>query len=190
MSTLHDYQNTNQSLKERESSFAVIYNKYYPELYFMSRRFVGDQAPDILAEVFIRFWNRQRQFDNEFHLISYLRVMVHNACIDYLKMQQRQLQSLQDFSYLSDQEYEDHYFREVMEGRLFSLIMEEIERLPEHCKIVFKMSYIDGLRNAEIARLLNIKDASVRVRKSEALRILRSVRFPICLLLLVVAYRG
>ena len=62
----------------------------------MSRRFVGDQAPDILAEVFIRFWNQQRQFDNEFHLISYLRVMVHNACIDYLKMQQRQLQSLQD----------------------------------------------------------------------------------------------
>lgn len=82
---------------------------------------------------------------------------------------------LKDLVNLSDQQHQDHYFREIIEGQLFSRIHEEIEKLPPHVREVFKLSYIEGLKNAEIAKTLGIKDASVRVRKAEALRMLRIV---------------
>jgi DNA-directed RNA polymerase specialized sigma24 family protein len=45
--------------------------------------------------------------------------------------------------------------------------------LPAHIKEVFDLACIQGRRNAEIAKILNIKDATVRRRKTEALHYLR-----------------
>ncbi|HJU45184.1 MAG TPA: sigma-70 family RNA polymerase sigma factor, partial [Chitinophagaceae bacterium] len=152
------------------NAFTNIYNRYYPDLYFLSRRLVGDAAPDVVADVFVQLWSQKKRFDSDEHLLFYLRVMTRNACFDLLKKEHRTSQQLKELSYITDQEHEDVYFREIIEARLFSLIQKEIDQLPSHMREVFKLSYIDGLKNAEIAALLNIKDASVRVRKAEALK--------------------
>lgn len=172
---LHISQQTLESFSKGDvNAFTNIYNRYYTELYFLSRRLVGDLAPDVVADVFVQLWSQKKRFDSDDHLLFYLRAMTRNACFDLLKKEHKTSQQLKELSYITDQEHEDVYFREIIEARLFSLIQKEIDQLPLHMREVFKLSYIDGLKNAEIAELLNIKDASVRVRKAEALKLLRS----------------
>ena len=154
-------------------AFTEIYNLYYPDLYFLSRGIVGDVAPDIVADVFVQLWSQKKRFESGEHLLFYLRAMTRNACYDSLKKEQRVSLQMKELAYITDQEHEEVYFREVIEARLFSLIQKQIDQLPPHMREVFRLSYIDGLKNAEIAELLNIKDASVRVRKAEALKLLR-----------------
>lgn len=171
---LHIGQLTLESFSKGDvAAFTDIYNRYYPDLYFLSRGIVGDLAPDIVADVFVQLWSQKKRFDSGEHLLFYLRAMTRNACYDSLKKEQRASLQLKELSYITDQEHEVVYFREIIEARLFSLILLEIDRLPPHMREVFRLSYIDGLKNAEIAELLNIKDASVRVRKAEALKLLR-----------------
>ncbi len=159
------------------TAFTAIYNQYYPELYYLAKRLASDAAPDIVAEVFIQLWTQRKLFENDRHLLAYLRVMTRNACYDLLKKQQRDLQHMRELRHISEQEHEDQYFHEIIEGRLFTLIRAEIDQLPPHIRQVFKLAYIDGLKNAEIAEQLHMKDASVRVRKAEALKILRATLY-------------
>ena len=155
------------------TAFTRIYNRYYADLYFLSRGIVEDLAPDVVADVFVQLWSIKKKFDSDQHLLFYLRAMTRNACFDCLKKEQRASRQLRELSYITDQDHKDVYFSEIIEAQLFRLIQHEIDQLPLHMREVFKLAYIDGLKNAEIAQLLNIKDASVRVRKAEALKILR-----------------
>ena len=167
------------------AAFTRVYNRYYPDLYFLAKKLVDDAASDVLADVFMEAWSQKKLFDSPEHLIAYMRIMTRNACFDYLKKQNKDSQRLRDLGHISDQEHQDEYFREITEAQLFSLIRQEIEQLPPHIREVFKLSYIKGLKNAEIARLLGMKDASVRVRKAEALRILRAAFYNIDLAVLL-----
>lgn len=167
------------------SAFTTIYNQYYPELYFLSRHLIGDEAPDVVADVFIRLWTQRKLFESRPHLLGYLHVMTRNACFDHLKKQHRDVLQLQELLHISEQEHEDRYFHEIVEARVFTRIREEINELPPHMREVFKLAYIDGLKNAEIASLLQMKDAAVRVRKAEALKILRSSLYRIELIIIM-----
>jgi RNA polymerase sigma-70 factor (ECF subfamily) len=55
----------------------------------------------------------------------------------------------------------------------YKYIIDQIDQLPEQMKKVFKMSYIEGLTNEEIAQSLKINNQSVRNHKARALKILR-----------------
>jgi len=59
------------------------------------------------------------------------------------------------------------------QAELLQRIYEEIEKLPKKCRQVFKLAYLDGLSNEEIAELLHINYQSVKNQKVRALKILR-----------------
>jgi RNA polymerase sigma-70 factor (ECF subfamily) len=52
-------------------------------------------------------------------------------------------------------------------------IYECIEGLPEQCKRIFRMNRIEGLKNEQIARQLNLSKRTVETQISKALKILR-----------------
>lgn len=155
--------------------FTQVYNDYYSRLYFLTKKMVREAAPDILADVFTELWVRGKEFESELHLFFYLRAMVSNACFDYLENKNRDLKQIDQLTLQTEQQYNDVYFRDIVEGHLFAQIKEEIDKLPPHLRKVFTLSYIKGLKNSEIANLLQIKDNAVRVRKAEALKKLRTI---------------
>lgn len=170
--------------------FTQVYNDYYTQLYFLTKKMVQDAAPDILADVFTELWVQEKEFESERHLFFYLRAMVSNACFDFLKKKNRDSKQIDLLTLQTDQQYTDIYFRDIVEGHLFTQIKEEIDKLPPHLREVFTLSYIKGLKNNEIASLLQIKDNAVRVRKAEALKKIRTAfhgtepQF-LCMLLLI-----
>lgn len=61
----------------------------------------------------------------------------------------------------------------VIDQEAQTLLYSAIEELPEKARIVFEMSFIEGLKNVEIAEKLGLSDSSVKKYKATALDFLR-----------------
>jgi RNA polymerase sigma-70 factor (ECF subfamily) len=86
-----------------------------------------------------------------------------------------------DFSAMRDGEFIDDIEDQIsqhaiIESLLIKEIYEAVEELPERCRQVFKMIYIEGLDADVIAHQLSITPSTVRSQKRHALELLR-VRF-------------
>ena len=61
----------------------------------------------------------------------------------------------------------------MIEQETLSLLYEAIESLPEKYRKIFDLSFEQGLRNAEIARQLEIAEITVKKRKARLIDLLK-----------------
>ncbi|CAL1520153.1 RNA polymerase sigma factor [Chitinophaga sp. MM2321] len=160
-----------------EQAFIQVYKRHYMAVLLYAERITNNDfsiAEEATADAFIELWKGRRSFGNVAQLISYLRVIVHHKCIDRYRQFRKQQALESELLYLSEHQQEALFSGEIsLEAELLKKIREEVEKLPAHIKEVFNLACIQGRRNSEIARILNIKDATVRRRKTEALHYLR-----------------
>ena len=64
---------------------------------------------------------------------------------------------------------------ELLAGELMNLVKREVEKLPNRCRQIFKLSRVDGMSHAEIAESLSLSENTVSVQLGIALRRLRAV---------------
>ncbi|MHA4806567.1 RNA polymerase sigma factor [Flavitalea flava] len=156
-------------------AFTTIYNEYYLSLYRFAKRFIIDQgtAEDITADIFARLWKKRTDFGSIKNIKAFLYVSIRNACLDFLRSQQRQNLKQAELIYLLQQETETGFLQDDIAAEVLKEIYKEIENLPKSCKKVFLLSYIEERSNTEIAGILGISNQSVRNYKQRAIKILR-----------------
>ena len=74
---------------------------------------------------------------------------------------------------MSQLENEAFFQNSVIDQEAQTILYNAIEKLPEKARIVFEMSFIEGLKNVEIAEKLGLSDSSVKKYKASALDFLR-----------------
>ena len=153
------------------NTFNALYQRYQPGLFFSAYALLQNQqeAEDAVTESFIKLWKSKDQFEHTGAAVNWLRITTRNACLDLLKHKkvvQHSLHALSDFK-------EEDWQHEDLLGELLQEIYASIETLPEKSREVFRLRYIDGLKNEEIADKLGIRHQSVRNHLSEALKTLR-----------------
>ena len=142
-----------------------IYTEYAPMLMRFAEKFVsGFFAEDIVHDVFLKLWDKQvfRLPENDLKRVLY--VSVRNACLIDHRALQLKLEEL-DFFEASDELF--------MRKDLLDLLMKKIAELPERSQQIFRMSYLEGLKAAEIAERL---DLSVRTVENQLYRSLLYLR--------------
>ena len=164
-----------QLTKGDNAAFETIYNHYFNSVFYFAMRFVtnAQEAEDITTETFLKCWQKRTDFENIHKLQSFLYTTTRNACINALRSEKRQSEREKQLSYLLSREDEEGIKQQQLTAQIYQYIYEEIEKLPPQEKNIFKMAYIDGLSNEEIARQLNINNQSVRNYKTRALKSLR-----------------
>lgn len=157
-----------------EKAFELVFKGFYPSLIVFTQKITGSQgeAEDITMEVFLSLFKRHNLFNSEPNIKAFLYVSARNRCFNYLKSKKRHnekhvglAERMQDNTLF---EYEYTIKSEVVEA-----IYKEIENLPEKCRQIFKLIYLDGLKPAEVAAMLQISVNTVYVQKSRALNALR-----------------
>jgi len=156
-------------------AFTAIYNRFYSKVYYFVRRFIAERedAEDITADVFVKLWHLRANLHTIKNIEAFLYITARNTSLDFLRHIQRRNLRQKELIQALLQEPEEGMLDEEVKPLVLQAIHEEIEKLPRSCRTVFKMSYIDGMSNSEIAEALNINNQSVRNFKLRAVKLLR-----------------
>lgn len=157
-----------------------IYLEYSPKLLGICRRYVPDlaSAEDILQDSFLTAIQKQGQLRSIDFLFPWLKKIVVNNALYYLKNSNQNLfvntenQDIPDNSNTMIQTIEDN---NLVLGYDFSTeeLLWSIDQLPEHHKSVFNLYYLENYSHAQIAELLGI---NINTSKSHLLRAKKKIQ--------------
>lgn len=154
--------------------FRSLMEWYFPVLCGFAERFVMDKAlaEDIVQNTFIRVWERHTSFENILSLKKFLYVTTRNGCLNALRDRQRAEKRNARFV---QQGVEDERFAidEIIYAEMLAHVRKMMETLPGRMKEVFKLAYVEGLNNQEIADRLQLSPQTVRNQKTRALQLIK-----------------
>lgn len=137
-----------------------LYDKYCEGMYIIAKRYVKDSATaeDVMQDAFIKVFKNIESFKGEVTIGSWIKRIVINQCIDYLKKRKIELVSIEEkeLTIANDDDWQ------VEEHINVNIITAAISQLPEKYKIVLNMYLFEGYDHQEIAQVLNITEVNSR----------------------------
>jgi RNA polymerase sigma-70 factor (family 1) len=129
-----------------------------------------DEAEDLVQNTFVAFWEKRQQIMVVGSLKAYLYKSVYNHCLNKIKHGKIRLEHE---SYVINNFSEASLGQPHIANELEGNIEKAIEKLPEQCQKIFKMSRFDELKYQEIADILEISVKTVENQIGKALKIMR-----------------
>lgn len=158
--------------------FDRVFEDYFPQVQYFATRLIGDaeEARDIVIRTFQTMWGLKTNFASLNNIKAFLYITTRNNCLNYLQYRQRQEAGRKAYEARLMEAGSDKSVELCMiEAELLQLIHQKIEVLPKKCKEIFKLTYFEGMRAGEIAKLLHISTSTVTTQRSIAIKYLREV---------------
>ena len=139
-----------------------LYRQYCDGMFGVAMRFLknADDAEDVLQEAFIKAFQRIDQFKGEVTFGAWLKRIVVNGSIDFLKSKHQKMEELNE-GYMHVAEDEDW---SVEEGISMEQVKEAIDELPPKYKYVVQLFLVEGYDHSEISEILKITETASRTR--------------------------
>lgn len=150
-----------------------LYRNYYRAMMTVCLRYTknDEDAVEVLNNGFLKvFKNIQRYDSSQASLYTWIRTIVVNSCLDFIKQKQR----IEKVSELNE-DVEVHIDPEVIAKIKATELLEQVRRLAPATQAVFNLYVIEGYSHKEIAQLLNISEGTSKWHLSEARKILQQV---------------
>ena len=156
------------------SAFEMLFKTYYQPLCNYAYSFVQDrdEAEEIVQGIFMSVWEKRDNLAIHTGVRPYLYAMVRNASLNVLKHEKIKQQHATMELAVAERSVES-VTRTVMASELESRIYKALDKLPEQCRLVFKLSRFEELKYSEIAEQLSISVKTVENQMGKALRIMR-----------------
>lgn len=143
-----------------------LYKNYYRAMMTICLRYTrnDEDAVEVLNDGFFKvFKNIQRYDSSQAGLYTWIRTIVINSCLDFIKQKQR-LEKVSELNADADV----HIAPEVVGKLKTAELLEQIRRLAPATQAVFNLYVIEGYNHKEIAQLLNISEGTSKWHLSEA----------------------
>ena len=139
-----------------------LYKQYCDGMFCVAMRFLknADDAEDVIQEAFIKAFQKIDQFKGDVTFGAWLKRIVINKSIDFLKAKQLKMVEL-DEGYMQVTSDEDW---SVEDGISIDEVKQAIDSLPEKYKYVVMMFLMEGFDHSEISQVLNITQSACRTR--------------------------
>jgi RNA polymerase sigma-70 factor (ECF subfamily) len=154
------------------TDFSSLYKKHAPDVYRFALYLSGErgEAEDITSETFVRAWTSPGPIEMA-TVKSYLFTIARNLFLQGLRKKSRHV--------ALDDELRDPlagpYVQAEQKEKLLS-VMAELQRLPEASRSALLMRAVDGMAYEEIAQVLDISLAAVKVKIHRARLALAGLR--------------
>lgn len=162
-------------LVESQVTFEQLFKDNYAKLCYFATQLLNDAvvANDVVQETFIMYWNlKEKEKQKVGSVKGFLYQSVKNGCLNKLRREKI------EHAYLQLQQAEPIEEAVALNLMIKSEVLSEINKilssLPKGCQQVFKMGYLDGLKNQEIADVLGISINTVKTQKKRGLQLLRT----------------
>lgn len=137
-----------------------LYDMYCQAMFTIAQRYVKDSfvAEDMMQDAFIKVFKNIQGFKGEVTIGAWIKRIVINQCIDYLKKKRIELVSIEE----KELTIADDGDWTVKEEVSVNIVTSAINSLPEKYKVVLNLYLIEGYDHQEIAKVLNITEVNSR----------------------------
>ncbi|MDY3105114.1 MAG: RNA polymerase sigma-70 factor [Prevotella sp.] len=177
------------------SEYRLYFRQFYPSLLlYATRLLVYGDMEDVVQDAFVDLWHRRNAMDDAAHIKSFLYRAVYTKSLNVIKhrsvvsgyaaecsaLEMMRLAYCDPDSNPVDMNLENQELREKIDAA--------IDDLPDKRRQIFKMSYLHGMSNKEIAQIMDISVRTVEAQLYKALKFLRHRLENLMLLLLMLIF--
>lgn len=144
-----------------------LYNQYCNGMYIVAKRFLKDaaDAEDVVQEAFIKAFTKLHQYKAEVTFGAWLKRIVVNKSIDFLKSKKQQRVDLEEVHLkVIDTTNDDKWL--VDDAITLNDVKAAVNKLPEKYQYVVMLYLIEGYDHQEISEILNISEVASRTQLS------------------------
>jgi len=156
-----------------QKAFYEIYNLYSKAMYNICYRILGVQevAEDVLQEAFVNAFQNIRSYQRRASFGAWLKKIVVNKAISYLRKQQVEMVELDDrIDFKNDENVDDIDL--IMK---VDTIREAIQKLPNGFRVVFSLYLLEGYDHREISEILGISESTSKSQYNRAKKKLKEI---------------
>lgn len=158
-----------KAIKKNREAQQLLFEQFSPKMLGVCRQYVKDlhHAEDLMLSGFLKVFIHLHKYKHEGSFEGWIRRIMVNTCISYLRKKNRMD--------LSDQ---DETFNELASENLEKTAVEDlqklIDKLPDGYKMVFNLFAIEGYKHIEIAEKLAISENTSKSQLFKARKLLQS----------------
>lgn len=153
-------------LKQKPEAQRKLYEHFAPSMLGVCFRYTKslDDAEEVLQEGFVKVFNRLKQFKGEGELGGWIRKIMVNTALNFLKTNHK---------YRHELSYDESALHLVStENPTVNLQTKElanlIRQLPTGYQTIFNLYAVEGYKHAEIASMLGINEGTSRSQYARA----------------------
>ncbi len=157
--------------KDDQKAFERFYHYYYEQTFRFAFYFLKDKEAcrEVVTNVFFSVWQSRKKIQEIRNIETYLYVMVRNEAGRYLSRSHSDALSLGEIPMQYEASDDPSPEEELQRKELADLVSSIVSELPEKCRVTFLLTYQEGLKPKEIAKMLSISESTVRVQLKIAL---------------------
>lgn len=146
--------------RDNTLAFEILYNRYWEKVYTLSYWHLLDQnsAKDITQDLFIDLWNKRKTKDISESFEWYIRKAAQNRVINYIRNQNMRKGHYQVVGNAPQVEQANNY--ELKE--LKELYHQEIERLPEKMKNIYRLVKEHEMSVKDVAKHFGVSEQTIK----------------------------
>lgn len=163
----------NPTAVDRDLAFEQAFRKHFKALHAYAFTIVkdGDDAEEIVQNVFVKLWERREQLGQIDSLKAYLYRATYNDSLNYLKHNKVKA-AYETYAKATGSDRNDPV--DTLSTReLQAKIDKALNELPEQCRTIFQMSRFEELKYREIADQLGLSVKTIENQMGKALKVLR-----------------
>ncbi len=178
--SLKDEEVVERVLRGETALFEILMRRYNQRLYRVARAILRDdhEAEDVMQDAYVRAYQHLRQFEGRSQFSTWLtRIAVHEALARAER--RRRFQEL-DPATAPDGDVMNHFRssgrdpeQQASDSELHQLLEAAVGRLPQTYRSVFMLRDVEQMSTEEVARALDLTEATVKVRLHRARGMLR-----------------
>lgn len=166
--------------KNNRQAYTMLCEKYFDRLFLFASNMVfrEDVAKDIVQDVFIQMYEKTPEFINIYALQGYLFKCVRSRCYNYLRdlkvKDKHQLLYTQAIVESDNMDvFDDDFFDSLDYDKIMCEIDTIIENLPEKCRDICHMRFIEKRKYVDIAQTLGVSENNVKMQISRGMEKIR-----------------
>lgn len=166
---LNNLQSLIKACKKNDAKAQLqLYDSYAKAMYNIALRYVKqtDIAEDIIQEAFIKAFNKILMFNEKVTFGAWLKRIVINQSIDYLKKKKIAVISYDENPNTVDQVINNSIDWNTETNSSAEKIIQAIAELPYKYRVILQLFLLEGYDHQEISEILNISQVASRTQLS------------------------
>jgi RNA polymerase sigma factor (sigma-70 family) len=155
-----------------QTEFVQIIQPFKDKMFRLAKRLLisAEEAEDATQEVLVKLWNKKEGIQEIKSIEAMAMTITKNYCLDQLKSKRASNLKIVHSNY---KDSESSVYQKTEDKDTWSWVENLINDLPENQRLIIQMRDIEAYEFEEIAEILQLNEATIRVTLSRARKTIR-----------------